>query len=77
MNRSSVCIRRLIDSGADPAATDDAGKTPATMAEELKSIGAWSKALEESDRRPDGSVTQPWLTPVSLSLTISLEQVLG
>ncbi|KAF8626642.1 hypothetical protein AX15_004736 [Amanita polypyramis BW_CC] len=42
-----VCIRRLIEKGADLTAKDSEGRTPRDMAVELKSLGAWKRALEE------------------------------
>ncbi|KAK2460369.1 hypothetical protein APHAL10511_007534 [Amanita phalloides] len=42
-----VCIRRLVEKGADLTAKDSEGRTPRDMAVELKSLGAWKRALEE------------------------------
>lgn len=42
-----VCIRRLIEKGADIMAKDGEDRTPSDMAIELKSLGAWKRALEE------------------------------
>jgi len=42
-----VCIRRLIEKGADVMAKDGEDRTPRDMAIELKSLGAWKRALEE------------------------------
>jgi palmitoyltransferase len=42
-----VCIRRLIEKGADLTAKDSESRTPRDMAVELKSLGAWKRALEE------------------------------
>lgn len=49
-----ICIRHLIDAGADLNAKEDAGKTAKEMAVELKSIGAYKRALEEGGRTEDG-----------------------
>lgn len=51
-----LCIRLLADAKADLLAKEDSGKTPRDMAIELKSIGAYRKALadiglEEGGRR--------------------------
>lgn len=43
-----VAIRRLIEKGADLTAKDGEDRTPRDMAAELKSLGAWKRALEES-----------------------------
>ena len=42
-----VAIRRLIEKGADLTAKDGEDRTPRDMAAELKSLGAWKRALEE------------------------------
>ncbi|KAF8647576.1 hypothetical protein AX16_006615 [Volvariella volvacea WC 439] len=42
-----VCIRRLVEKGADLGAKDAEDRTPRDMAVELKSLGAWKRALEE------------------------------
>ncbi|KAG2005590.1 ankyrin repeat domain-containing protein 50 [Coprinopsis cinerea AmutBmut pab1-1] len=44
---NKVCIRRLIENGADINAKDGEDRTPRDMAVELKSLGAWKRALEE------------------------------
>ena len=49
-----VCIRRLIDAGADVSAKDGEGRTARDMAVELKSLGAWKRALEEGGYTEDG-----------------------
>ncbi|KAK7045356.1 palmitoyltransferase akr1 [Paramarasmius palmivorus] len=40
-------IRKLVEHGADLLAKDGEGRTPRDMAVELKSLGAWKRALEE------------------------------
>ncbi|TFY55440.1 hypothetical protein EVJ58_g8245 [Rhodofomes roseus] len=50
-----VCIRRLIESGADISAKDGEGRTARDMAVELKSLGAWKRALEEGGMNEDGT----------------------
>lgn len=42
-----VIIRRLVEKGADLTAKDGESRTPREMAVELKSLGAWKRALEE------------------------------
>lgn len=49
-----VCIRRLIECGADIAAKDGEGRTARDMAVELKSLGAWKRALEEGGLNEEG-----------------------
>ncbi|KAK7684441.1 hypothetical protein QCA50_012388 [Cerrena zonata] len=50
-----VCIRRLIEAGADVSAKDGEGRTARDMAVELKSLGAWKRALEEGGYIEDGT----------------------
>ncbi|KAI6101759.1 ankyrin repeat-containing domain protein [Pisolithus croceorrhizus] len=40
-------LRRLVEIGADIHAKDVEGRTPRDMAVELKSFGAWKRAMEE------------------------------
>ena len=49
-----VCIRRLVEAGADISAKDGEGRTARDMAVELKSLGAWKRALEEGGFMEDG-----------------------
>lgn len=42
-----VILRRLVEMGADIHAKDAEGRTPRDMAVELKSLGAWKRAMEE------------------------------
>ncbi|KAK7448470.1 palmitoyltransferase akr1 [Stygiomarasmius scandens] len=42
-----MCIRRLVEHGADLTAKDGENRTPRDMAVELKSLGAWKRAMEE------------------------------
>ncbi|CAL1698532.1 unnamed protein product [Somion occarium] len=49
-----VCIRRLIEAGADLNAKDGEGRTARDMAVELKSLGAWKRALEEGGLTEEG-----------------------
>ncbi|KAG6826435.1 hypothetical protein H0H92_015809 [Tricholoma furcatifolium] len=42
-----MIIRKLVEMGADLTAKDGEGRTPRDMAVELKSLGAWKRALEE------------------------------
>lgn len=49
-----LCIRLLADAKADLLAKEDSGKTPRDMAMELKSIGAYRKALADIGFEEDG-----------------------
>lgn len=55
----------MIEAGAELDVKDEQGKTPRDMAEELKSLGAWKKGLEESGRKEDGRVKIGVLSEVS------------
>ncbi len=48
------CIRRLVEKGADLSAKDSEGRTPRDMAVELKSLGAWKRALDEGGMNEHG-----------------------
>lgn len=56
---STGCVQKLIEYGADRFARTDDGKTPATVAEELKTIPAWHKALRESGYDSDAQPVLP------------------
>ncbi|KAH6912148.1 DHHC palmitoyltransferase-domain-containing protein [Coprinopsis sp. MPI-PUGE-AT-0042] len=45
---NKICIRRLIENGADLAVKDGEDRTPKELAVEMKSLGAWKRALEEA-----------------------------
>ena len=49
-----TCIRRLVEKGAELGAKDGEGRTPRDVAVELKSLGAWKRALEEGGMNEDG-----------------------
>jgi palmitoyltransferase len=51
---NKVCIRRLVEKGADVSAKDGEDRTPRDMAVELKSLGAWKRALEEGGMNEHG-----------------------
>ena len=42
-----LIIRKLVEHGAELTAKDGENRTPRDMAVELKSLGAWKRALEE------------------------------
>ncbi|KAL8973113.1 MAG: hypothetical protein Q9197_002478 [Variospora fuerteventurae] len=44
---SGPCISRLLENGADRFAVTSSGKTPAVVAEEMKTTRAWHRALNE------------------------------
>jgi ankyrin repeat protein len=60
-----VCIRRLVEKGADIGAKDGEGRTPRDMAVELKSLGAWKRALEEGGMNEEGVKKRKPLSEVS------------
>jgi palmitoyltransferase ZDHHC13/17 len=49
-----LVIRSLIEKGAAIGAKDSEGRTPRDMAVELKSLGAWKRALEEGGMNEEG-----------------------
>lgn len=56
---SPGCVQKLIEYGADRFAKTETGKTPAITAEELKTLGAWHKALKECGYDEDGHAVTP------------------
>jgi palmitoyltransferase len=56
---STGCIQKLLEYGADRFAKTQTGKTPAITAEELKTVGAWHKALKECGYDEDGNMHVP------------------
>lgn len=62
---SKMCIRHLVEAGSNMDAKESQGKTPRDMAEELKGIAPYEKALEEAGRRPDGRERIPRMSEVS------------
>lgn len=52
---NKVCILKLFEKGAEIHAKDNEGRTARDMAVELKSLGAWKRALEEGGFTEDGS----------------------
>lgn len=59
-----TCIRKLIEKGANINAKNQEGKTPKDMAAELKSLGPWKRALEESGLTEEGVKVQKPLSDV-------------
>lgn len=52
---STGCIQKLVEYGSDRFAKASSGKTPAVMAEEMKTTHAWHKALTECGYNEDGT----------------------
>jgi hypothetical protein len=65
---NKVCIRRLFEKGAEIHAKDNEGRTARDMAAELKSLGAWKRALEEGGFTEDGSKRKKPLSDVSVPI---------
>lgn len=64
-----VILRRLIEMGADIHAKDVEGRTPRDMAVELKSLGAWKRAMEEGGMSEFGVKKTIPLNEVSVPCT--------
>jgi len=56
---SAGCIQKIIEYGADRFAKTNTGKTPATTAQELNTVGAWHKALNDCGYDEDGNTVIP------------------
>lgn len=61
---SPGCIQKLIEYGSDRHQKAASGKTPELMAEEMKTTGAWYKALKECGYNEDA-------TPMTLEFPLS------
>ena len=48
---SKMCIQHLVEAGAELHAREAQGKTARDMAEELKGLAPWDKALEDAGGR--------------------------
>ncbi|KAI4205585.1 MAG: hypothetical protein LQ350_000364 [Teloschistes chrysophthalmus] len=55
---SPPCILKLLQNGADRFAATWTGKTPAVVADEMKTSRAWHRALDESGYQDDATVKQ-------------------
>lgn len=55
---SPPCVLKLLENGADRFAVTSTDKTPATVAEEMKTTQAWHRALTESGFNDDATVKQ-------------------
>ncbi|KAI3614840.1 palmitoyltransferase akr1 [Moniliophthora roreri] len=63
-------IRKLVEKGADLTAKDGEGRTPRDMAVELKSLGAWKRALEEGGMNEYGVKKQKPLNDRNTKIAI-------
>lgn len=61
---NKTCIKRLIESGSDLEARDELDKTPRDMAEELKGVAPYHRALQEAGYTEDGTRKTGWLSEV-------------
>ena len=61
---NKVCILKLFEKCAEIHAKDNEGRTARDMAAELKSLGAWKRALEEGGFTEDGSKRKKPLSEV-------------
>ena len=65
-----VILRRLIEMGADIHAKDAEGRTARDMATELKSLGAWKRAMEEGGMSEFGVKKTKPLNEVSVAFVV-------
>ena len=61
---SKPCIRHLVEAGADLYAKEEQGKSARDMAEELKGLVPYSRALEEAGYSVDGARAMSRLSEV-------------
>jgi ankyrin repeat protein len=62
---NKICIFKLFEKGAEIHAKDNEGRTARDMAVELKSLGAWKRALEEGGFTEDGAKPKKPLSEVN------------
>ena len=55
---NTFCVRKLVEAGSDRFAETEDGKTPAVVAQEMKSLGAWRKSLLDLGYEMDGMPKQ-------------------
>ncbi|RXK35073.1 palmitoyltransferase AKR1 [Tremella mesenterica] len=67
---SKVAIRHLVEAGAELQAKEDQGKTPRDMAEELKGLAPFQKALEEAGYSSTGMRRISRLSPRNTRLAL-------
>ncbi|KAL8682297.1 MAG: hypothetical protein Q9186_001666 [Xanthomendoza sp. 1 TL-2023] len=66
---SPPCILKLLENGSDRFAVTSTEKTPATIAEELKTTQSWHQALKESGFNDDATLKQLPLPYISFVKT--------
>ncbi|KAL8806758.1 MAG: hypothetical protein Q9182_001156 [Xanthomendoza sp. 2 TL-2023] len=66
---SPPCILKLLENGSDRFAVTSTDKTPATIAEELKTTSSWHQALKESGYNEDATLKQLPLPHISFVKT--------
>ncbi|KAL8819395.1 MAG: hypothetical protein Q9223_002155 [Gallowayella weberi] len=66
---SPPCILKLLENGADRFAVTSTDKTPAIIAEELKTTSSWHQALKESGFNEDATLKQLPLPYISFIKT--------
>ena len=71
---SVPCIQKIIEYGVDRFATTAEGKTPAVVADEMKSTAMWHRALSECGYEEDGSTRT---LPLGLTSVAKDRQILN
>lgn len=69
-----MIIRKLVEKGADLGAKDGEDRTPRDMAVELKSLGAWKRALEEGGMNEYGVKKGKPLSEVSALVLVNVKR---
>lgn len=65
---NKTCIKRLIEEGSDVFAKSNDGKSPHIMAEEMRTMPAFTAALQEAGRLPNGTLRPKYLTSRAVDL---------
>ncbi|GAA95868.1 uncharacterized protein L969DRAFT_18289 [Mixia osmundae IAM 14324] len=66
------CIAKIIEAGGDPRAKNEEGLTPMELAQKLKSILPWNRAMAQAKRQPDGSVLPRRLSDKQTTIAVLL-----
>ena len=71
---SQLCIQKVIEYGVDRFSPTFEGKTPAVVAEEMRSTRMWHRALSECGYEEDGNLTK---LPLGMTSVVKNRQVMA
>ena len=71
---SPLCIQKVVEYGVDRFAKTNEGKSPATVAGDMRSTGMWHRALSECGYDEDG---HPKILPLGMTGLVKDQQVMA